>query len=112
MLTHAVYQRLIAHLQELDGINAIGGEGLNEIIMQNQSFAQTHIFESFGASIDGLERCGGCDLNAFMFGRLCRAIGYTRLDGSDEDQCLRARIHEERRYSNHYGERDGGDREP
>lgn len=74
---------------------AIGGEGLNEITMQGLSFAQAHLFMSFTSSIEGLERTGGCALNEFLFGKLCRTMGYSRLSGNTEDEELRMRIHDE-----------------
>jgi hypothetical protein len=86
--------RLIRSVAEIDGGLAVGGEGLNEITMQWQSFAQAHLFLSWHDSVDGLERTGGCPLNAFLFGRLCRTFGYSRLSGATEDEALRMRIHE------------------
>jgi len=71
----------------------VGGEGLNEITMQGQSFAQAHLFKSWHDSVDGLERTGGCDLNAFLFKGLCRTIGYANLGGRDANQELRMRMH-------------------
>jgi hypothetical protein len=63
--------------------------------MQGLSFAQTHLFRSHHVSIEGLERCGGCDLNNILFNNLSKAIGYSGLAGETEDQILRGRIHEE-----------------
>jgi len=74
---------------------AVGGEGLNEITMQGLSFAQAHLFKSWHASVEGLERAGGCALNDFLFGRLCRTFGYSRLSGANQDEELRMRVHEE-----------------
>jgi len=44
------------------------GERLNEITMQGQSFAQSHLFKSWQSSIEGLEQAGGCNLNDVLFG--------------------------------------------
>ncbi len=85
--------KLINHIATLGRGLAVGGEGLNEITMQSQSFAQAHLFKSWQDSIDGLERTGGCALNAFLFGGLCRTIGYTNLGGRDANQQLRMRLH-------------------
>ena len=63
---------LINHISELGHGLVVGGEGLNEITMQGLSFAQAHLFKSWQSSIEGLERCGGCDLNNRLFGKLCR----------------------------------------
>ena len=88
-------KRLIAHVEGIRGGLAVGGEGLNEITMQNLTFAQAHLFDSHQGTRPGLERCGGCALNDFLFGRLCRTMGYSNLGGATEDQVLRERIHEE-----------------
>jgi uncharacterized protein DUF6259 len=77
-----------------DGL-AVGGEGLNEIICQGQSFAQVHLFKSGHSNIDGLERTGGCPLNNFLFGKLTRSFGYGQLSGKTPREELRSRIHDE-----------------
>ncbi|MCL4176713.1 MAG: twin-arginine translocation signal domain-containing protein [Verrucomicrobia bacterium] len=87
--------RLIRHVAGLGSGLVVGGEGLNEITMQGQSFAQAHLFKSWQQSIDGLERTGGCDLNHRLFGRLCRTIGYSGLGGRDDGEALRMRMHVE-----------------
>lgn len=88
-------RRLIAEIGGLDGGLAVGGEGLNEITMQGLSFAQAHLFASWQANCEGLERTGGCALNDFLFGRLCRTFGYSGLGGRTEAEALRMRLHEE-----------------
>jgi hypothetical protein len=85
--------RLIKHIAGLGGGLAIGGEGLNEITAQGQSFGQVHLFKSWQTSIEGLERTRGCNLNEFIFGRLCRSFGYSGLSGADKDEELRMKIH-------------------
>lgn len=87
--------RIIKHIGAINGGLAVGGEGLNEITMQGLSFAQAHLFDSHHGTRPGLERCGGCDLNALLFDGLTRTIGYSNLSGSDENQVMRERIHEE-----------------
>ena len=87
--------KLIDHVAGLGPGLVVGGEGLNEITMQGQSFAQAHLFRSWQTNTEGLERAGGCPLNEFLFGRLCRTIGYSALSGRDEAEELRMRIHEE-----------------
>ncbi|MBN1478784.1 hypothetical protein JXA70_00775 [candidate division KSB1 bacterium] len=88
-------KKLIDHVGHLGNGLVVGGEGLNEITMQGQSFAQAHLFKSWHDSIDGLERAGGCNLNERLFGKLCRTIGYSGLGGRDTNQELRMRIHAE-----------------
>ncbi len=78
---------------ELNNGIVLGGEGLNEMTMQSLSFAQAHLFRSAARSIEGLERAGGCPLNAFLFSGLSRTIGYTNISGKNEDQEMRHRVH-------------------
>jgi hypothetical protein len=85
--------KLIDSVRLLGRELVIGGEGLNEITMQGLSFAQAHLFKSWHDSIEGLERTGGCALNQFLFGRLCRTFGYSGLSGKDENHRLRHRMH-------------------
>ena len=87
--------RLIHQIWEGGHHLAVGAEGLNEITFQGLSFAQVHLFRSWQTSIEGLERTGGCPLNNFLFGKLCRPFGYSGLGGKNADEDLRARIHEE-----------------
>jgi len=88
-------KRLIEHIGGLGDGLVVGGEGLNEITMQGLSFAQAHLFQSWQASAGGLERTGGCALNDFLFGKLCRTFGYSGLGGSTPEEELRMRIHDE-----------------
>jgi hypothetical protein len=84
--------RLIRRVASLGKGLVVGGEGLNEITTQGLSFAQAHLFKSWQTSIEGLERTGGCALNEFLFGRLCRTFGYSGLSGKNADQELRMRL--------------------
>jgi len=86
-------KKIISHVASLGNGLVVGGEGLNEITMQGQSFAQVHLFKSWHNSIEGLERTGGCNLNDVLFGKLCRTIGYANLGGRDDDQTLRMKMH-------------------
>ncbi len=88
-------KRLIAEIAGLGSGLVVGGEGLNEITAQGQSFGQVHLFRSWQGSIEGLDRTGSCPLNDFLLGRLCRAFGYSSLGGSNAEEQLRMRIHEE-----------------
>jgi hypothetical protein len=84
---------LIDQIGQLGNGLAVGGEGLNEITMQGLSFAQAHLFHSHHATCEGLDRAGGCPLNAFLFEGLCRTFGYSRLSGKTDDEVLRSRVH-------------------
>ncbi|MBN2317181.1 MAG: hypothetical protein JXM79_24865 [Sedimentisphaerales bacterium] len=86
-------KKIIHHVASLGKGLVVGGEGLNEITMQGLSFAQAHLFKSWHTSIEGLERAGGCKLNHFLFGRLCRTFGYANLSGRNEDHALRIKMH-------------------
>ena len=86
-------KKLIQHVGSLGNGLVVAGEGLNEITMQGLSFAQAHLFKSWQTSTEGLERAGGCDLNNFLFGKLCRTIGYSGLSGRNRDEELRIQIH-------------------
>jgi len=86
-------KKIIRHVASLGQGLVVGGEGLNEITMQGLSFAQAHLFKSWHSSIEGLERTGGCKLNDFLFGRLCRTFGYSNLGGRNEEQALRMKMH-------------------
>jgi hypothetical protein len=86
-------KRLIGEVAALGEGLAVGGEGLNEITMQNLSFAQAHLFRSWHASDEGLARTGGCALNEFLFGKLCRTFGYSGLGGHTPEQELRMDVH-------------------
>jgi hypothetical protein len=88
-------KRLIESVAELGTGLVVGGEGLNEITAQGQSFAQAHLFESWQQNTSGLERTGGCALNEFLLGKLCRTIGYSGLGGRNPNEELRMRIHED-----------------
>ncbi len=88
---------LIDHVSSLSKGLAVGGEGLNEITMQGLSFAQAHLFKSWqNNNIEGLERTGGCPLNSFMYGRLCKLIGYSYLSGETEFEEIRMKVDESR----------------
>jgi hypothetical protein len=88
-------KRLIDEIGSLENGLVVGGEGLNEITAQGQSFAQAHLFRSWQQNTDGVERTGGCALNEFLFGRLCRTIGYSGLGGRTPAEELRMRLHDE-----------------
>jgi hypothetical protein len=85
--------RLIDHVGVLNGGLAIGGEGRNEITAQGLSCAQAHLFNSHQRSCEGLERAGGCPVNEFLFGKLCRTFGYSGLSGKSETEWIRHRVH-------------------
>jgi hypothetical protein len=85
-------KRLIEYVGKLNNGLVVGGEGLNEITAQGQSFAQAHLFKSWQSSVEGLERAGGCALNDLLFGKLCRTIGYSGLGGRNKDEELRMQI--------------------
>ncbi|MCC7146277.1 MAG: hypothetical protein IT443_07505 [Phycisphaeraceae bacterium] len=80
-------RKLIQYVAELGPGLVVGGEGLNETTL-DLSFAQAHLFKWGGTSLEDLERCSNCNINQFLFGRWCRTIGYSRLNGPP-DEALR-----------------------
>ena len=69
----------------------IGGEGLNEITMQSVSFAQVHLLSRSDSELQS--RTGKCDLNAFLFGKLVKSMGYAELSGRTEDSEIYMQSH-------------------
>jgi len=53
------------------------------------------LYKSYHLSVPGLERTGGVDLNNYLFGDLCRTIGYSNLSGKTENERLRMKIHDD-----------------
>jgi hypothetical protein len=103
--TFNLHNCLVESMTSTEGVNrlvhqiadlglSVGAEGLNETFFQGLSFAQVHLFRNPRAAMEGLERTGGCPLNNFLFGKLCRSFGYTGLAGRNADEDLRARVHE------------------
>jgi hypothetical protein len=93
MTTTEGMKRLVAEVAATNGGLVVGGEGRNEMTMQDECFGQVHLFEGWTENVPGLERAGGTALNEFLFGRFCRSFGYTRLDGRTEAEELRMRTH-------------------
>jgi hypothetical protein len=87
--------RLIHEIGGLGDGLVVGGEGLNETTFAGVSFGQVHLFKSAHSNIDGLERTGGCELNNYLFGKITRTFGYSRLSGQSEEEQLRMRIHDD-----------------
>lgn len=85
--------------EELSRISRIGqglvlaGEGLNEITARSLSFAQVHLFRSYHDTLPGIDRVA-MPLNHFLFSKLTRSFGYSRLSGQTEDERLRMQLHE------------------
>jgi hypothetical protein len=88
-------KRLIEHVASLNNGLVVGGEGLNEITAQGQSFAQAHLFKSWQTSIPDIARTGGIAFNEFLLGKLCRTVGYNGLSGRSKDDEIRMQIHVE-----------------
>ena len=86
---------LIEHIATMGSGLVVGGEGRNEITAQGLSFAQAHLFRSWQENTPGVERTGGCPLNAFLFDRLCRTFGYSALSGKTPEEEIRMRLHEQ-----------------
>ena len=85
---------LTRELTELDGPPAVGGEGLNELSMRYQTFAQAHLFKSWHANCANFEQLDPVPVGDFLYGDLCRTMGYANLSGRDEASALRLLVHE------------------
>jgi hypothetical protein len=85
---------LTRELAELDGPPAVCGEGLNELSMRHQSFAQAHLFKSHHRNCEHFGDVDPVPLGHFLYGDLCRTMGYTNLSGEEEATALRLRTHE------------------
>ena len=103
--TFNLHNCLVENMTSTEGVNrlvhqiadlglSVGAEGLNETFFQGLSFAQVHLFKNPRTTMEGLDRTGGCPLNSFLFGKLCRSFGYSGLSGRNADEELRARVHE------------------
>ncbi|MGQ9609975.1 MAG: DUF6259 domain-containing protein [bacterium] len=87
---------LISKVASINDGLIVGGEGRNEITMQDQGFSQVHLFLSWHQSISSLERLessGLCPLNEFLFGKWCRSFGYANLGGHTPEQYIRMKTH-------------------
>lgn len=82
--------KLIKYVSGINDGIVVGGEGLNEITAQAQSFGQVHLFKH---GIEGYERGSHCDLNNFLFGKICKSFGYSGLSGRNEQESLRMKVH-------------------
>lgn len=82
---------LIAEVASVKDMLVVGGEGRNEITMQDTGLSQVHLFRSSGRSIEGLERTAGYPVNEFLFGHWSRSFGYSALSGHTEDEVMRMR---------------------
>lgn len=78
--------KLIKSIASINNGVAVGGEDLNEVTAQYQSFAQAHVFID---DKDGFEKMEVCPVNTFLFGDICRSFGYAGLDGNTENSRYR-----------------------
>jgi len=86
-------KRIIAKAASLKENLVVGGEGRNEITMQEEGFAQVHLFTGSADAMERLLNNGLCPLNEFMFGSWCRSFGYSGLSGRNRDEHLRMKVH-------------------
>lgn len=85
---------LTRELTELDGPLAVGGEGLNEMNMRYQTFAQAHLFESWHRSIQHFSELNPVPVGKFLYGDLCRPMAYTNIAGDTPESRWRLEVHE------------------
>jgi hypothetical protein len=86
-------KRLIAQVASLKPNLVVGGEGRNEIMMQELGFIQAHLFWGSADNMQRLLDGGACPLNEFMFGQWCRSFGYSNLGGRNAEENLRMKAH-------------------
>jgi len=78
-------QELTRELTELDGPPAVGGEGLNEMSMRYQSFAQAHLFNSHHRNAPYFTELDPVPVGDFLYGDLCKTMAYTNISGDTPD---------------------------
>jgi len=86
-------KRLIAQVASIKPNLVVGGEGRNEITMQELGFIQAHLFWGSADNMQRLLEGGACPLNEFMFGQWCRSFGYSNLGGRNAEEHLRMKVH-------------------
>jgi len=86
-------KRLTAQVAALKENLVVGGEGRNEVTMQDQGVAQVHLFPGSEEAMERLLDNGLCPLNEFMFGQWCRSFGYSNLGGRRREEHLRMKVH-------------------
>lgn len=85
---------LTKELTELDGPLAVGGEGLNEMNMRYQTFAQAHLFESHHRSNAHFTELDPVPVGAFLYGDMCKTMGYANIAGDTPESVWRLEVHE------------------
>ncbi|MCL2058644.1 MAG: DUF6259 domain-containing protein [Oscillospiraceae bacterium] len=88
--------REIDYLSRMGGGVALGGEGSNETTMRGLHFCQAHLMYPW-YKLDKYDECANIravPLNEFLFGAICRTIGYTGLSGKTEMEEARMKMHD------------------
>lgn len=85
---------LTKELTELDGPLAVGGEGLNEMNMRYQTFAQAHLFESWHRSNPHFAELDPVPVGQSLYGDLCQTMAYTNIAGDTPESRWRLEVHE------------------
>ena len=85
---------LTKELTELDGPPAVGGEGLNEMSMRYQTFAQAHLFESWFHNIPYFSELDPVPVGDFLYGDLCKTMAYNSIAGDSPESSWRLEVHE------------------
>lgn len=78
--------KLLKEIAEINGVESVGGEGLNEVIVQGQYFAQGHRFSpQNGENSTCVTPDKLCAVNKMLYGDICRIIGYHPHVGDPEE---------------------------
>jgi hypothetical protein len=69
--------KLLRNIAEIKKVECVGGEGLNEVTVQGQYFAQGHAFSpQNGAPKTTVDANKLCPVNATLYKDVCKLIGY------------------------------------
>ena len=85
---------LTKELTELEGPPAVGGEGLNEMSVCYQTFAQAHLFESHHQNCAHFTELDPVPVGDFLYGDMCKTMGYTNIAGDTPESIWRLEVHE------------------
>jgi hypothetical protein len=88
--------REIEYFSQIGGGLALGGEGSNETTMRGLHFCQAHLLYPW-VRTDQYADCakiGALPLNEFLFGDVCRTIGYSGLSGKSDMEGARMLAHD------------------
>jgi hypothetical protein len=66
----------------------------SDFLSINQSFAQAHLFDSYHQNCPHFDELDPVPVGRFLYGDLCRTMGYSGLGGDTPESVLRLETHE------------------